>query len=74
MSKVKVTKDGLFVPIELADAITLETLKEVHSRMKEEVEKYFHIGEWMHPDDVTYNQETIPMLERLITYFGGDFE
>ena len=73
MSKVKVTKDGLFVPIELADAITLETLKEVHSRMKEELINY-EAGEWMHPEDVVYNQETIPMLERLIKYFGGEFE
>lgn len=73
MSNVKVSKDGLWIPFEIADAITLETLKEVHFRMKEELINHA-AGEWMHDDDVLYNQETIPMLERLIKYFGGDFE
>lgn len=68
---VKITKNGILVPIEVADAITLETLKECLQYTEKELEDYEVNGQWMHPDDVVFNKELIPSLKKLIHYFGG---
>ena len=70
MSGMKIGKNGVFVPMEIADAITLETLKDALDTIKDDLEKHKN-GEWMHEEDVKLNHELIPALEKLIWYFGG---
>ena len=70
MSNVTLEKTGLFVPMDIADDITLANLKECKSLAEKELEEYAD-GSWMHPDDVTYNQELILALDKVIHYFGG---
>ena len=70
MSEVKITKYGLVVPHDVADDITLANLKEVRERLIKELEDYKN-GKWMHSEDVLLNKELIPMLDKLIWFFGG---
>ena len=67
-----ITKDGLIVPFDVADTITLENLKQALDRIRQEMSEY-EKGEWVHPDDVVLNRELIPALERVIWYYGGEF-
>ena len=70
ITKIQSRKHGIFLPIEVADAITVETLKDALSLLKNELEQYEN-GEWLHEDDVKLNNELIPALEKIIWYFGG---
>lgn len=67
---IKIGKNGVFVPMDIADSITVENLKMVLENIKAELEQH-RSGEWMHEDDVKLNHELIPALEKLIWYFGG---
>lgn len=70
MDEVKVSKNGVFVPMEIADAITLETLKDALQTIQDDLEKHKN-GEWMHAEDFKLNHQLIPAFEKLIWYFGG---
>lgn len=61
---------GLAIPFEVADAITLASLKDQRVYLLGEIEAWKK-GQWMHPEDVVRNQQLIPMLEVLIEYYGG---
>ena len=63
---------GLLIPFEVADGITLATLKEQLTYLSEEVRSHLEEGKYMHPEDY-HNSMTklIPALETLIPYFGG---
>ena len=57
--------------IEVANGITLATLKENMEYLKKELDEHRN-GAWMHPEDA-YNSEfvLIPALTILIDYYGG---
>ena len=63
---------GLLIPFEVADGITLATLKDQLGYLKEELRLHVEEGKYMHPEDY-HNSMTklIPSLETLIHYFGG---
>lgn len=63
---------GVTIPFEVADGITLATLKEQLSYLSEELRSHLEEGKYMHPEDY-HNSMTklIPALETLIPYFGG---
>lgn len=64
---------GLIIPHEVADGITLATLQDQLSYLKEEIRLHTEESRYMHPEDY-HNSMTkyIPALELLIAYFGGD--
>lgn len=61
------------IPYEVADGITLATLQDQLSYLKEEIRLHTEEGKYLHPEDY-YNSMTkyIPALELLIEYFGGE--
>ena len=68
-----ITLDG-----EAADCITVLTLKEQRSYLKEELKKWKKNpkteanpdGYWLHPEDVSRNEIMIHHLDAVIKYFG----
>lgn len=69
--EVALTKAGVVIPFDVADRITLETLREAKERILKDLEEHKN-GAWMHADDFKLNHEMIPALEKVIWYFGGD--
>ena len=67
---VQLTKQGLVIPFDIADQITLENLKEAKETILKELEAHSN-GEWMHEEDFKLNHELLPALDKLIWYFGG---
>lgn len=66
---------GLIIPFEVADGITLATLQEQHSYLKEELRAHLEDGKYLHKDDAYNSQfKLIPALELLIEYFGGNIK
>ena len=63
---------GLEIPYEVADKITLATLQEQLSYLKENVRLHVEEGRWLHPEDYhNHMTKLIPALETIIEYFGG---
>ena len=64
---------SITLPIEIADGITLATLQEQVSYLKEEIRLHTEEGKYLHPEDY-HNSMTklIPAMELLIEYYGGD--
>jgi hypothetical protein len=61
------------IPYEVADGITLATLQDQLSYLREEIRLHTEEGKYLHPED--YNNSMtkyIPALELLIEYFGGE--
>lgn len=55
-----------------ADAITVLVLKDQRALIKTELKAHLNSGEYMHPDDLAFNQTTLlPALKVVINYFGG---
>lgn len=69
-----ITLDG-----DAADCITVLTLKEQRSYLKEELSKWKKDpktdanpgGYWLHPEDVANNTRMVESLNTVIKYFGG---
>lgn len=63
----------LTIPFEVADGITLATLQDQHSYLKEELRAHLEDGAYLHSEDAYNSQfKLIPALECLIAYFGGN--
>jgi hypothetical protein len=68
------------IPYEVADSITLQTLKWQRKYLKKELKRWKENprtdenpdGYWMHPEDVTKNAQMISKLTEVIKYFGGE--
>jgi len=68
------------IPYEVADAITLKTLKMQRKYLKKELKRFKDNpnsyenpnGYWMHPEDVDKNTAMIGTLTKVIEYFGGE--
>ena len=63
---------GIEIPFEIADGITLASLKDQHRYLKEETRLHLEEGEWLHPEDLGKNFQLIHALELLIPYYGGE--
>ena len=68
------------IPYEVADVITLKTLKHQRKFLKKELKKWNSNprsdenpdGYWLHPEDVAKNAKMIHVLTEVIVYFGGE--
>ena len=66
---------GLTIPFEVADGITLATLQDQLSYLKEELRAHLEDGKYLHTEDAYNSQfKLIPALELLIDYFGGNIK
>lgn len=66
---------GLTIPFEVADGITLATLQDQLSYLKEELRAHLEDGKYLHKEDAYNSQfKLIPALELLIDYFGGSIK
>lgn len=71
MSTTEMNK-GLNIPWEVADGITLATLKDQREYLVKELYNYEKEGQWMHPEDAENSRlHLIPALDTIIKYFGG---
>jgi hypothetical protein len=67
-----VSKTGIEIPWEVADGITLATLKDQLKMLEKSLRQYEKGKSWLHPDDVIdYRDNLIPALKSIIDYFGG---
>jgi hypothetical protein len=55
---------------EIADRITVLSLKEHRSYLKKELQNHKK-GEWLHPEDVDNNIKLIEAMNLIIKHFGG---
>ena len=70
---------GLEIPYEVADYITLATLKDYRKYLKSELKQWRKNpksetnpdGYWLHPEDVTTNIRVIDALDLIIQQYGG---
>ena len=66
------TKSGIEIPWEVADGITLATLKDTLKSAEKSLRQYEKKKSWLHPEDVVnYRDNIIPALKTIIHYFGG---
>jgi len=78
MSK-KDKAQGLTIPWETADQITLESLKNHRDYLKSELKQWRKNpktdtnpgGYWLHPEDVGKNEILIHHMDAIINYYGG---
>lgn len=63
---------GLEIPFEIADMITLSSLKDQLGYLKEETRLHLEEGAWLHPEDLGKNIHLIKAMELLIPYYGGE--
>ena len=65
-------KTGLEIDYEIADRITLFSLKDNLEYLEKELKEHLEDGKYMHPDDALNSQYLyIPALKTLIKYYGG---
>jgi len=70
---------GIRIPFELADQVTLVSLKEHRGYLKKELKQWNKNpktddnpeGYWLHPDDVVKNTILIKQMDAIIEYYGG---
>jgi hypothetical protein len=70
MSKKADSIEGISLSYEVADAITLATLKESKKLIKNFLKKHVKKGEYMHEEDYTNNQAYLHAIDTLIKYYG----
>ena len=64
------SKGKLEIDFEIADRITVISLKEQRSYLKKEL-RQFKKGEYLHPEDVGNNIQIIAAMDLIIKYYGG---
>ena len=63
---------NLEIPFEVADGITLASLKDQVKYLKEEIRLHVEEGQYLHPEDYHNSMvNLIPAMELLIHYYGG---
>jgi hypothetical protein len=60
---------GLTLDYEVADKITVLTLKDSLTYLQKELDDHAN-GGWLHPDDVTANAKYIDAIKIVLNYFG----
>jgi hypothetical protein len=61
---------GLQIPYEVADLITLETLKASRKLLKEDMRDHKEEATYMHPEDYANNKNYLKAMKVLIAYYG----
>ena len=61
----------LELDMEVADSITLLSLKDQYNYLKEELRAHIEDGQYLHEEDVMKNHQLIYCLKHLIKYYGG---
>jgi hypothetical protein len=61
---------GLQIPYEVADSITLETLKASRKLLKKDMKDHKEEATYMHPEDYANNKKYIKAMKVLIAYYG----
>ena len=72
--------NGLVIPHEVSDGITLATLKDTRDMLQSELDQWNAnpktddnpSGYWLHPEDVVGHTHLIRALKLLIEYYGGE--
>jgi hypothetical protein len=62
---------GITIPHEVADAITLANLTDHYQYLREENRAHLEDGKYLHAEDLGRNIQIIHALEVLIPYYGG---
>ena len=62
---------GLEIPHEVADAITLASLTDQYRYLREETRAHLEDGRYLHAEDLGRNIQIMQALEVLIPYYGG---
>jgi hypothetical protein len=63
----------LEIPFEVADGITVASLKDQMKYLKEEIRLHVEEGQYLHPEDYHRSMtQLIPAMELLINYYGGE--
>ena len=57
---------------EIADRITLASLKDMYQYTKTELKLHIEEGTYLHPEDVAKKHQLIYALEILIPFYGGE--
>ena len=71
---------GLEIPMEVADGITVATLKDYRKYLKSELKQWRKNpktednpnGYWLHPEDVSMNIRVIDALDLVLKQYGVD--
>ena len=72
--------NGLVIPHEVSDGITLATLQDTRDMLQSELDQWNAnpktddnpSGYWLHPEDVVGHMFLIRALKLLIEYYGGE--
>lgn len=59
------------LPVEFVDDLVLVTLKRSREGIIEDMHNHYTTGTYLHPDDITQNQEMLHVLAKVIEYYGG---
>lgn len=78
--KEKNKPQGFVLPYDVADQITLHSLRDHRDYLKSELKQWKKNpktddnpdGYWLHPEDVTKNQQLIFHMDAIIEYYGGE--
>jgi hypothetical protein len=63
---------NLEIPYEVADGITVASLKDQLKYLREEIRLHVEEGQYLHPEDYHKSMtQLIPAMELLIDYYGG---
>ena len=57
--------------MEVADSITLLSLKDQYNYLKEELRAHIEDGQYLHEEDVTKNHQLIYCFKHIIKHYGG---
>ena len=59
------------IDYEVAEKITLASLKDHRKMLKKMNKDHLENGAWMHPEDLVQNAKLIDAMGEIIKYYGG---
>jgi hypothetical protein len=62
-------KDKIYLDVETADRITIDSLKDARGDLQQELEDH-RKGSWLHPEDVVMNSVYIEAMTTVLRYYG----
>lgn len=65
-------KYQLSIDYDIADKIALNVLLDYRDRLQTELDDYYEMSEYLHPDDVGNNKLRIEALDLIIHDLGGE--
>ena len=72
--------NGLVIPHEVSDGITLATLQDTRDMIQSELDQWYANpktednpdGYWIHTEDIAINHNLIRAMDLIIKYYGGE--